>query len=160
AGNFVGSASSTADDIKGTVAGASSFNLIGTGGSGGLTGANNNQILVANPRLAALGGYGGATPTVALLPGRPALDPGRHVAALTTDQRGNPRTVDLASLTNPGDGTDIGAFESGGFTVAIIGGDNQQTAPSTAFAGQLGVSVTPVNSGEPFIGGVVTFNGP
>ena len=44
-----------ASDITGTVASASAYNLIGTGGSGGLTnGVNGNQVGVANPLLGPL----------------------------------------------------------------------------------------------------------
>ncbi len=58
-----------ADDISGTVDAASSFNLIGTGGAGGLTnGVNNNQVGVANAGLGALANNGGLTFTHALLP--------------------------------------------------------------------------------------------
>src|SRR5204863_6773413 len=70
-GNFVGSdPSTTPDDIQGSVdtSIASSYNLIGTGGSGGLTNlANNNQVGVADARLGPLASNGGPTQTHALL---------------------------------------------------------------------------------------------
>ena len=49
AGNFnEDGVTDAADDISGTIDPASSFNLIGTGGAGGLTnGVNNNQVGVA-----------------------------------------------------------------------------------------------------------------
>ena len=92
---------STASDIGGGSANASSTNnLIGTGGSGGLTngGANANQVGVSIPKLGTLGYYGGPTETIPLLAGSPALATGSVAAAnnagLTTDQRaGLPRTV-------------------------------------------------------------------
>ncbi len=57
-----------ASDIAGSVSGSSSFNLIGTGGSGGLSnGVNNNQVGVSNPLLGALASNGGPTQTIALL---------------------------------------------------------------------------------------------
>ena len=69
-----------ADDIGG--ADVSSYaiygNLIGTGGSGGLTcGTYGNQVGVADPGLAAkLASNGGPTQTIALLAGSPAIVPG------------------------------------------------------------------------------------
>ena len=63
------------NDISGTVSG--SYNLIGTGGSGGLVnGTNGNQVGVANPGLGPLQDNGGPTWTMALLPGSPAIDAG------------------------------------------------------------------------------------
>ena len=61
-----------------------SYNLIGTGGSGGLiNGVNNNQVGVANPLLGTLGNYGGPTQTIPLLPGSPAIGKGGSVTALS-----------------------------------------------------------------------------
>src|SRR5207247_1674403 len=95
AGNFKGSGTTTADDIFGTVAAASSFDLIGTGGSGGLVDAtNNNQVGVADAKLDILADNGGPTKTHALLNLSPALDKG-NMFSLTTDQRGFPRPVDF-----------------------------------------------------------------
>jgi hypothetical protein len=144
----------TGGDILGGVAvdAANSFNnLIGTGGSGGLVnGANGNQVGVANLGLAPLGNYGGPTQTIALLPGSPAIDAGTSSGAPTTDQRGVSRVGAV----------DIGAFESQGFTMTLTSGDNQVTAPSTAFANALDVTVTANNSVEPVAGGIVAFAGP
>jgi hypothetical protein len=103
------------DDIGGrTVSSASAYNLIGTGGSGGLVnGVNGNQVGVANPGLGTLADNGGPTQTIALLDGSPAIDTGSNALAvdpstgqpLTTDQRG----PGFARIVN---GTvDIGAFE-------------------------------------------------
>ncbi len=64
------------DDIAGSAnlnLTESAFNLIGTGGSGGLTSTNNNQVNVNNPGLNALGNYGGPTETITLQSGSPAL---------------------------------------------------------------------------------------
>ncbi|HYX29062.1 MAG TPA: NF038122 family metalloprotease [Pyrinomonadaceae bacterium] len=115
AGNFSGVGSSgTADDINGAIAGVSSFNLIGIGGSGGLTnGTNANQVGVVDPKLGGLFSNGGPTMTHALLVGSPAINAGSNALAidqngntLTTDQRG----VGFSRIIN---GTvDIGAFES------------------------------------------------
>src|SRR4030095_10251507 len=78
AGNFnEDGASDAADDISGTIDAASSFNLIGTGGSGGLVdGVNNNKVGVASPGLGALASNGGTTQTHALTPTSAALDAG------------------------------------------------------------------------------------
>jgi len=103
---------SSANDIV-LAAGANNvsgfYNLIGSGGSGGLTnGIGRNQVGV-NPRLGPLANNGGPTQTMALLAGSPAIDAGSiflaAYAGLTTDQRGTgfPRTHNLT--------VDIGAFE-------------------------------------------------
>jgi len=92
------------------------YNLIGTGGSGGLTnGINGNQVGVANPLLGTLAANGGPTQTIALLPGSPAIDAGDYALVvhlvppprfvLRTDQRGT-------GFVRTHNGTvDIGAFE-------------------------------------------------
>ncbi|MGO9813478.1 MAG: choice-of-anchor Q domain-containing protein [Isosphaeraceae bacterium] len=100
--------------VYGTVSSSSSYNVIGTGGSGGLTnGVNANQVGEADPGLGLLADNGGPTQTIALLPGSPAIDAGSNALAvdpttglpLTTDQRG----PGFARIVN---GTvDIGAFE-------------------------------------------------
>jgi hypothetical protein len=130
AGNFnEDGTTDAADDISGTVDAASSFNLIGTGGSGGLTGANNNQVNVANPGLGALASNGGATQTHALLQGSPAIETGSNAnlpadtfdldgdanvaETLPVDQRGSvfPRVADSADV-DVIQTVDIGAYEA------------------------------------------------
>ena len=75
--NTEAAASALASDIAGTVAAASAFNLIGTGGSGGLTdGTNGNLVGVTNPGLGPLASNGGPTQTIALLAGSPAIGAG------------------------------------------------------------------------------------
>jgi hypothetical protein len=105
-----------ASDIAGTLDSSlgpdqshSSNNLIGTGGSGGLTnGANANFVGVADPKLAPLSNYGGPTPTIALLASSPALNHGSNAlaaaAGLITDQRGFARVFNGV--------VDIGAYEA------------------------------------------------
>ena len=56
--------------------------------------------------------------------------------------------------------SDLGAFESQGFTLAITEGSNQLIGTDHAFATPLTVSITPNNAGEPTAGGVVNFAGP
>ena len=65
-----------------------------------------------NPLLAPLNNYGGPTPTMALLPGSPAIDAGVTVPGVTTDQRGVPRPQ--------GSAPDIGAFEAVAPTVLAL----------------------------------------
>jgi hypothetical protein len=106
AGNFFGaSPSTTANDVAGTVDSSSAYNLIGTGGSGGMSnGVNHNQVGVSNPGLGTLASNGGTTQTVELLPGSSAIGQGSnaYVTAGETDQRGLARvvngTVDIGAL--------------------------------------------------------------
>jgi uncharacterized repeat protein (TIGR01451 family) len=106
----------------------------------------------ADPLLSALGDYGGPTQTFALLPGSAAINAGSDTICAAKDQRG---------VTRPqGAHCDIGAFESGGFTLSITGGNNQSTPVDTAFATALQVSVSPVSGGEPVNGGIVSFTPP
>src|SRR5262249_5607556 len=66
-----------------------SFNLIGTGGSGGIVGGAQGNIVVAslaNLGLAAQADYGGPTQTIALLPGSAAIGKGTAIAGITTDE--------------------------------------------------------------------------
>src|SRR5215831_5779389 len=122
AGNTAAGGSS--DIAIGGVDPSSSFNLIGTGGSGGLTnGTNNNQVGVANPGLGPLTNNGGPTMTHALLAGSPALDAGDNcvtqaahcgdsaISQMSFDQRGLSRLVDGPDADTTAT-VDIGAYES------------------------------------------------
>jgi hypothetical protein len=150
AGNLVGSNPS---DVSGSLDSASNFNLIGDG-SGGLSTAKHNLLGASanplDPLLAPLGDYGGPTQTMALLPGSPAIDAGSSAYGGNTDQRGKPRVG----------ATDIGAFESQGFTLTATSGNNQSAAGGTAFANPLVVTVKANNSVEPVAGGAITFTAP
>jgi hypothetical protein len=95
---------------------ASSYNLIGSGGSGGLShGTNHNIVLTSlqSAGLAALGNYGGPTKTHALLDGSLAIDAGDDSTAyayeLLYDQREEGRIDDGDDDTLLA--VDIGAFE-------------------------------------------------
>jgi hypothetical protein len=115
AGNTVTN-TATASDIGGTVAAGSSNNVIGAGGSGGLTqGPNGNQVgvTVAQLALSPLRDYGGPTQTFALLSGSRAIDavPANTAGTPATDQRGVARTTTVA--------TDVGAFQSVGVTLEV-----------------------------------------
>jgi hypothetical protein len=139
AGNFNdASPSTTADDISGTMAPSSSFNLIGNGGAGGLidfstdpTPAHQNQVGVANAGLNPLADNGGPTMTHSLQCTSPAIDKG-SAFGLTNDQRGGTRPLDFADAIFPnaagGDGSDIGALETqaGGGCVPTAQSPNPQ----------------------------------
>jgi Ca2+-binding RTX toxin-like protein len=97
----------TPSDLAGgaDVTAASSHNLIGPGGAGGLADGVNGNIVVADAAalgLGALGDYGGLTQTVPLLSGSPAIDAADPSLAPAADQRG------FARDALP----DIGAFEA------------------------------------------------
>jgi len=124
AGNFLIDGT-TPSDIAEPVVASSSHNIIGTGGSGGLTnGVNNNQVGVADPRLGPLANNGGPTQTFSLLTDSPALDAGDNCVTevthcgepdlpqVTTDQRrlGFSRIADGPDA-NATAAVDIGAYE-------------------------------------------------
>lgn len=100
----------SAPNVDGAVT-SSGHNLLGvTTGATGFSGTGDQ--IGANPMLAPLASNGGATQTMALSPGSPAIDAGVAAGALF-DQRGRPRTYDDPGVANAAtsDGTDIGAFE-------------------------------------------------
>lgn len=93
---------------------SSHHNLIGPGGSGGLTHGTNNNIVspsIAAIGLNSIGNNGGTTRTISLKPLSPAINSGDNATAsgFSNDQRGagNARVV--------GSTVDIGAFESPDF---------------------------------------------
>ena len=142
-----------ADDIGGAaLSSVSAYNLIGTGGAGGLrAGVNNNLVGVSATLLGAIQNNGGPTETVALLPGSAAIGAGTEVSGVTTDQRGEP-------LDSP---PDIGAFQSQGFTLTVAANSApQQCTDGIAFADPLTINVTANNPLEPVAGGTVTFTAP
>jgi hypothetical protein len=65
---------------------------------------------VTNPGLGSLANNGGPTPTIALLPGSPAISAGSNAPGLTTDQRG------FGRKSPP----DLGAFEFNGVPPAVV----------------------------------------
>ncbi len=87
------------------------YNLSSDGGGGFLT--NTGDQTNTSPLLGPLQDNGGPTFTHALLCGSPAIDAGTNFSGSATDQRGLPRTVEIAGFPNApgGDGTDVGAFE-------------------------------------------------
>jgi hypothetical protein len=115
-------------------AAVSEFNLVRTLhalGSGTITG----NPITTDPQLGSLTDNGGPTRTMAPAPTSPVIDAGSAVG-LTTDQRGQPRPFDFASLANAADGADIGAFEAqSACPGADIGQSCFQLAVSIAGAG-------------------------
>jgi Concanavalin A-like lectin/glucanases superfamily/Bacterial Ig domain/FG-GAP-like repeat len=110
-GNFRGSASTTADDVNGSVTANNSLIENTTGAT--ITGGSN--VTGVSPRLGPLQNNGGNTLTHQLLGGSPALDAGNNTFAsgLTTDQRG----AGFARIKDAGDvdttdEVDIGAYEA------------------------------------------------
>lgn len=83
----------------------SAYNLIGNGEAVGFTnGVNNNIVGVADPKLGPLTNNGGRTPTMALLPGSPAIDAGFFLVSQAA--------VDQRSASRSGVPVDIGAYEA------------------------------------------------
>jgi hypothetical protein len=161
ADNFKGSGTAIESDIAHDLAllmnPVSSYNLIGTGGSGGLVnGVNGNLVGVANPLLGPLANNGGPTLTHALLPGSPAIDagnPGIVFDPVMFDQRGAPfvRVVDGDAV--PGVRIDIGAVERQPIPAAIFGDYNQDgtvnAADYTVWRNTLGQSgLTPYSGAD------------
>lgn len=109
----------TAPDVGGTV--TANFSLIGN--STGATMAGGGSRVNIDPLLGALADNGGPTMTHRLLPGSPAINTGRNLAGLTTDQRGLTRE-------SPSGKSDMGAYEVHLPTitqVVINGGDVQRS---------------------------------
>jgi CSLREA domain-containing protein len=75
--------------------------------------ATHTIVMHADPLLGALGGNGGATPTMVPAATSPVIDQGKASDQndLTEDQRGLTRPVVFTGLTKPFDGSDIGAVE-------------------------------------------------
>jgi len=142
-----------AGDIAGTVTG--SYNLIGTGGSGGLTNGSDGNIVLASLAtldLAPLGNYGGPTQTMALLPGSAAIGAGEGIGSINTDQRG-------ASRVTSGQ-PDIGALQDQGYTVAVASGSPQGAVKSHAFADPLVAQLTEDFASSPLPGVTIDFSAP
>ena len=100
-------------DSGGTVT-SQGYNLIGNNSGVIITSTTGDQIGTAaspiDPLLGPLQDNGGSTQTQALLPNSKAIDKGDS-GGVTTDQRGLARPVDSPGITNPGDGSDVGAYE-------------------------------------------------
>ncbi len=108
------------NDGLGTSITSQGYNLSSDDGGGFLTAAGDQKNI--SPQLGPLQDNGGPTKTMALLPNSPAQDQGKNFTGTATDQRGLPRTTDLASVPNAngGDGTDIGAVEMTSIAPLIV----------------------------------------
>ncbi len=127
------------------------YDLVGTGGAGGLAGGTGNIVLtnLDGLGLAPLGNYGGPTQTIPSLPGSAAIDTGISITGLSTDQPGVPVAAS----------PDIGAYQSRGLTLSVVAGSTPQAvATGAAFTDPLAVTVTAINPIEPVEGGVVSFS--
>jgi hypothetical protein len=145
-------ASGKASDISGTDV-TGTYNLIGTGGSGGLSnGTDGNIVGVSNPLLAPLGNYGGPTQTMALLPGSPAIGAGTGVSLVTTDQRGAPRATSGS--------TDIGAFQDEGYALIVSSGSGQSATVGQSFAAPLVAGLVETFADAPLPGATIAFSAP
>lgn len=111
-GNTAAGKASDLARVSGSTSGGftSAYSLIETPGSAPLSAKE--TITGENPDLGPLRNNGGPTETMKQSGTSPVIDQGHAPSSLTTDQIGNPRTVDTA-IPNPpgGDGTDIGAVE-------------------------------------------------
>ena len=113
---------------------------------------DSTDLVNTDPLLGPLADNGGPTQTVALLARQPGhRRRGSPLPGVITDQRGIPRPQGIAP--------DIGAFESRGFTLTIVGGNQQQTPGRLGLSRVAGRAVTSP-FGEPVAGGLVTFSAP
>jgi hypothetical protein len=135
------------------------YNLIGNKGFTSITATTGDQIgtmtAPLDPKLSALGNYGGPTQTLRPLPGSPVIDAGTTATdpitntTITTDQRG---------FTRPqGNAPDIGAVETN-YVLAATSGAGQTTPLNTAFTNPLLATLT--EAGNPVSGVPLTFSAP
>jgi Calx-beta domain len=145
--------SNSSFDIRALQSGGPALNLISQGNNlfsdATLTTTAAGDLLNTDPLLDILNNYGGNTRTMALRPGSPAINAGNATGAPTSDQRGFARVG----------ATDIGAFESQGFSLTLASGNNQSARPGTNFASPLIVSASYVDGG-PMNSGQVSFMPP
>jgi hypothetical protein len=158
-GNAAGPDGGSGLDTTGPI---SLINTIIAGNPGGdvvspapLPDANDHDLIGGDPLLAPLRHYGGATETMPLLPGSPAIGAGMTGGSIpTTDQRGYTR----------GNSVDIGAYQDQGFTLTAGAGSTPQAAQvGAAFGSPLALTVTANNTTEftnPVAGGLVSFTDP
>jgi hypothetical protein len=139
----IANSSPGADCEGGGAIGTNASNLVESGAC--------SAAMSGDPLLGSLGNYGGATRTLAALPGSPVIDAGTSSGCPATDQRGSSRPQ--------GSGCDIGAFESRGFSLTKSGGDNQVAGVGTPFGSPLALTVASAH-GEPVDGGRVTLTAP
>src|SRR5690606_27718036 len=104
--------------------------------AGSLATDNHNLIgAAAGPALLGqMGSYGGPTWTIPLLPGSPAIGAGDPAVCANTAGSAPVAGVDQRGVTRPTGTCDIGAFQSQGFTLSEVSGDNQEASPGSTFA--------------------------
>lgn len=138
------------------------FNLIGkadpnfTQGFGGMGDQVGTLGTPIDPKLGALDYHGGATRTMALMPGSPAIDQGHSGAnGETIDQRGGQRPVDNPGVADAagGDGSDIGAYERDGLLSFNVPAFLSTNAMIMCFGTELGGSYR-VEYTEDFLAGI------
>jgi fibronectin-binding autotransporter adhesin len=136
----------TASDVS--VAGSdhfdysSSYNLVGTGGNGGLVGSINMlNVSTSDLDLSPLGNFGGPTPTMPPLVGSAALSSGANVVNLAYDQRG----IGFVSLTPGETGIDVGAFQLGTAQILTVNTTSgfSVTGTTLSLEGALSMASTP-----------------
>ena len=150
-----------ASDITGNENVSGSFNVIGTGGSGGLTDGVDANIVgtsLDDLGLAPLGDYGGPTQTSPCSPAAPPWAPARSPTTRGPPLRSPPISGESRS-TYPTPTSGPSRARGSRFTPAT-GSTGQSTAINTAFANPLVVTVAANNEVEPVDGGVVTFMRP
>ncbi len=111
--NCIVAANESLGDCDGSVT-SQGYNLIQRTNGCSILGMISNNIYGQDPLLGPLQDNGGPTWTHALLPGSLAIDNGDS-GGQPTDQRGGVRPVWLFINSEQGDGSDIGAFEVGGY---------------------------------------------
>jgi predicted outer membrane repeat protein len=138
------------------------YNLIGNTGTnldwtavGDQVGTSASPI---NPRVGSLQDNGGPVPTIALLPGSPALDQGR--AGTSTDARGRPRPFTNAiPPAVQGDHADIGAYELSPLSL-IVSNNNDKDAGSLRQVAQAGDPGDIIKFASNVVGGILLTSGP
>ena len=136
-------AMNTGGDISGDVSGQS--NLVDNAGTaGGLKNGVNGNLVGMNAKLGDLAWNGGPVQTRALLIGSPAIDAGDNSlvpVGVVTDARGAPRLK--------GPKVDIGAFESGAWSITVTTLDDSGASSGLSLRG----AINEVNTIDP-LGGV------
>ncbi len=128
--SVTGPGANISPDIRGNFVDGG-YNLIGVGNTVFVNGQNHDLVGTAaqplNPQLGPLNGYGGATQTLALLPGSPAIGAGDPAQSGSTDQRGFGR----------GSSGDMGAFQTQLQGLPLVVNTADDTASGAEQAGQL-----------------------
>jgi hypothetical protein len=152
---IAGNTASTSPDFSGAVTTDKGYNLIGnTSGSSGFSKTNHDILSPGNLYLGFLQNNGGPTPTIALLPGSPALG------------AGDPFTLTGASATASikAGAVTAGNITSGGFdyvtppTVTITGDGTGAMATATISNGQV-TGITIFNGGMNYTTATISFSG-